>query len=99
VGGDGHQFKKIGANAVTFSVSTQTMHIRPIIHISIAMFSLKPYVYPGGNRTWIVCYGGKSDVHCATPPGLDISFLSSPLGTKFGHTHNIIEVSKVHTQE
>jgi hypothetical protein len=41
VGGDGHQFKKIGANAVTFSVSTQTMHIRPIIHISIAMFSLK----------------------------------------------------------
>jgi hypothetical protein len=36
--------------------NTQTMHIKPKTHNSIAMFfSEKPYTYPGGIQTHVHC--------------------------------------------
>jgi hypothetical protein len=48
--------------------NTQTMHIKPKIHNSIARFSLKT-LYPGGIRTRVCRLSG------ATPPGLNVSNL------------------------
>jgi hypothetical protein len=48
--------------------NTQTMHIKTIVHYSIAMASLKS-LYPGGIQNRVTCFSGKCDVHCAKPPG------------------------------
>jgi hypothetical protein len=37
---------------------TQTMHIKSIVHNSIAMTSKKSYIYPGGIWTRVFCSWG-----------------------------------------
>jgi hypothetical protein len=43
------------------------------------MIFLRPYIYPEGIRTQIVCSSGRCNDHFATPPGLNFHFLERAL--------------------
>jgi hypothetical protein len=47
--------------------NTRTMHIKSIVHNSIAMYDfLKHYIYPAGIRARVLCSRGEWDVDYAT---------------------------------
>jgi hypothetical protein len=63
-------FWKNGLMSLLLPLNSQILS-QCYVYNSIAKFSQKTS-YPGGIRTWVFCSWSGCDVHCATPPGLQV---------------------------